>query len=104
MTAAIGKRSGLALAGPLLWAAHFFGLYVLQTLACVGEGRLRSYGAVVMAALTAVVAGCLLGLIYDSRGRQLFAARLQVVLAALSLIAVLWTALPLAWFDSVVCR
>lgn len=88
----------LAIAGPVIWAGHFFGLYLSEAVLCAAPGSLtemltRSIGVgltivalAMLAALTAMPAGR-----DSSRAHFAFARPLSM----LSMLAVLWTFIPM---------
>lgn len=91
----------LAFAGPLLWAGHFFSLYLTEALLCTAQGAatqttLRTIGG----ALTVCAVAAMLALARRQRhdlsvpGRSA-ALPFAVPLTLLSALAVLWTSLPL---------
>jgi hypothetical protein len=95
----------LALAGPIVWAAHFFILYLAASFACTSAGTahdaVRWIGAGATAAALALLAVWSVRFRKTARGsaggpsqpevRFAFA----VPLTLLSAIAILWSALPL---------
>jgi hypothetical protein len=89
----------LALAPPMVWAAHFFGVYLTEALLCTTKGE-AAHGSVLLTGilLTAVAIGLLLGSHARLRafGKNLHGAlKFAGPLALLSLLAVVWTSLPL---------
>jgi hypothetical protein len=97
------------LAGPMVWAAHFFLLYGAEVLICTGPvagSRGEQLLPVAAALTTAAVAGLLAilvaGLTSGRQARQategttrsLFWRDAPTALAMLAMLGVLWTALP----------
>jgi hypothetical protein len=108
-----GSRSighvALLVAGPLVWAAHLFLMYAAETLVCTGPGAASRGGqlALAAAALTAAALAVLLTILVirpalDRSARQAaegiarssFWHDTPAALAALAMLGVLWTALP----------
>ena len=98
-----------AVAGPMIWAAHFFLMYAAQTVLCTTmPGRADRHFTSAGIVLTAVAGLALLVLIghrfatthrdqgLDIAPSQPFLGQVQVVLAALSLLAVIWAAVAAA--------
>jgi phosphatidylserine synthase len=92
-----------ALAGPSVWAAHFFFLYLTEAFACAGSSSpteaLRWSGLAATLAALAVLA-LYLTRVYkfrqQDRTAQVEAAFIfSAPLALLSMVATLWTAIPL---------
>jgi hypothetical protein len=101
------------LSGPIVWALHFFSLYLIEALACTVAGtsagtQVRTSGAVI----TALALAVLLGLAVRHRrgfrrshGTANAADALEryaALLAVLSLVAVLWASIPLFVFPACV--
>lgn len=90
----------LAVAGPIVWAAHFFGLYLAEALLCPAQGSAPQPGASgIGAALTALALAAMLAVAIRHR-RQARAAHCAALafalpLTLLSAVGVLWTSLPL---------
>jgi hypothetical protein len=97
------------LAGPVVWAAHFFLLYGAEALLCTGPGAAARGGQLLplAAALTAAAVACLLGIVawqfrFRRRARRategiagtLFWRDAPTALAGLAMLAVLWVAYP----------
>jgi hypothetical protein len=90
----------LALAGPIVWAGHFFAVYLTEALLCPAQGSathaiVRSIGGVLTTlALAALIAFARRNLRDHRAGgsAELFFA---LPLTLLSVLAVLWTSLPL---------
>jgi hypothetical protein len=92
-----------ALTGPIVWAAHFFFLYLTEAFACAGSNlpaeAVRWSGLV--ATITALAALALyLARVYPfrQRGRTAQAETAFIFgapLALLSMVSILWTAIPL---------
>jgi hypothetical protein len=90
------------LAGPVVWAAHFVVMYGAHALICARmETSAMNLWPTVAASATAPALLALAGLIVararsraPSNGRTTFARDLTIALAALSLLGVLWVALP----------
>jgi hypothetical protein len=90
----------LALAGPIVWAGHFIGVYLTEALLCPAQGSathaiVRAIGGVLtVLALAALFALVMRNRRDDRAGRstELFFA---LPLTLLSVLAVLWTSLPL---------
>jgi len=98
-----------AVAGPMIWAAHFFLMYAAQTALCTAmPGRAAGHVTSAGIALTAVAGLALLVLIghrfattHRDQGPDIapsrpFLGHVQVALAALSLLAVIWAAVAAA--------
>jgi hypothetical protein len=97
----------LALTGPIVWSGHFFGVYLTQSLLCsistpAAGAQIRWIGA----GLTVIaLVACVAFLLGNRHGFRLTAGdnadashELAMVgnpLAMLSMLAVLWTSLPL---------
>jgi hypothetical protein len=93
------------LAGPAVWAAHFVVMYGAHALICA---RVAANGVnlwlAVAASATALALLALAGIIAArvrrsrarSNGHAMFARDLTIALAALSMLGVLWVALPVA--------
>jgi hypothetical protein len=78
-------------AGPLLWAFHFTVIYAFNALACArGFSQFVPW---VIAAATLVLGAAATLLVLRS-SREEFVDWLSASLAALSLVAILWQALP----------
>ena len=100
------------LSGPIVWALHFFSLYLIEALGCTVAGttagtHVRTSGAVI----TVVALAALLGLtMYHRRGFRRRShgtaadalERYAALLAALSLVGVLWASIPLFVFPACV--
>lgn len=90
------------LAGPLIWAAHFFTVYLVEAFACdaVNAGFVRAVGAgTTFLALAAI--SCAGWVFWKSLPRKNGIGELFALpLAAVSGIAIAWTALPLALLPS----
>jgi hypothetical protein len=93
----------LCFLGPGIWAAHFFVLYASEVLVCtlLGLPTSQSHGLLIVAlAATALASISLLWMIASLQtwtafdDDRSFLRSASVSLAALSLIGVLWTALP----------
>lgn len=88
------RRWVLLLGGLLVWAAHFFALYIIASL-FPGDAAARWLALVVtLAALAAGGAILWLNLRKQSDSFDRWARGLGAAGAALSLVAVLWQALP----------
>lgn len=97
----------VALAGPGIWAAHFFGLYLSEALLCATPssatgGHMRGLGTgltvAALAALIAVARRHRAGIRFDTCDGTTAAAALSALagpLAVISMLAVIWSALPL---------
>ncbi len=89
----------LLLAGPLVWAAHFFALYLTESFGCDGVNKeiVRAVGAgytllaLTVVAWTAWVFGRSRPQEY---GNVSLAARFALPLVLLSGVAIVWAALP----------
>jgi hypothetical protein len=102
------------LSGPIVWALHFFSLYLIEALACTVVGtsagtRVRTNGAVITALALAVLLGLAVrhrrGFRRRSHGTANSADALErcaALLAVLSLVAVLWAYVPLFVFPACV--
>jgi len=82
----------LGLIGPIIWAAHFFSLYLAEAMLCVSADanasvRLAGLGLTVVAIAALLYA--------RSRATQSPWASLIRPLIDLSMLAVVWTAIPL---------
>lgn len=104
----------LVLSAPIVWALHFFALYLIEALWCTAAGpsagsHVRTIGAVI----TAIALAVLLGLaLHHRRGFRLRShetagvsdelARYAALLAVPSTIAVLWASIPLFVFPACV--
>ena len=82
----------LGLIGPIIWAAHFFSLYLAEAFLCVSAGADTSVriagGGLTLAAIVA--------LLYARRRTTMSQwAHLIRPLIDLSILAVVWTAIPL---------
>jgi hypothetical protein len=94
----------LWLAGPAVWAAHFVVMYGAHALICARMGTSAiSLWTVLAACATALALLALAGIIAvrvrsraRSNGETTFARDLTVALAALSMLGVVWVALPAA--------
>jgi hypothetical protein len=93
----------LCLLGPGIWAAHFFVMYASEVLVCTALNLPSSqrHGLLIIAlAATALASISLLWIIASLRGwsafgdERAFLRNASVTLAVLSLIGVMWTALP----------
>jgi hypothetical protein len=91
----------VALFGPLVWSLHFFGLYLAQALLCT---TLEAATAPVRATGAGLTIAALLALsvfaVRERRNSQAITGQLRALafagpLTALSILAVLWTAVPL---------
>jgi hypothetical protein len=89
-----------AFAGPIVWAGHFFGVYLTEALLCPTEGSatqatVRSIGGVLtVLALAVLLAFAIRHRRDDPTGRSA-ALFFAFPLTLLSVLAVLWTSLPL---------
>jgi hypothetical protein len=93
------------LAGPLVWAAHFFSVYGADALICTGPGA-ASRGEEVLPVAAVLTVAAMVGLLgilgrqfaISRQARQtsktLFWRDAPTALAALAGLAVLWAALP----------
>lgn len=96
------------LAGPAIWAAHFFLVYGAQALICTGPDA-PARGGLLLPIDVALTAAAVSGLLYlmtwrlpsrqapqatEGTGRSLFWRDTPVALAALAMLGVLWAALP----------
>lgn len=95
----------LMLSCPLIWAAHFFVIYVVTALACarrfahiewMGVGVVPwSIAVATLAALAAIAAICREGMRGDfAQDSTDFARWSTVALGALSAVAIVWEAIP----------
>lgn len=104
MTASPFTRTVLLIfSGPLVWAAHFLAVYVLAALACARRfahvewlGRGVTQWGISLLTLAAVAA--ILGLILFQHRRRLdssrFVQQMTLALGLLSVMAIVWEALP----------
>lgn len=102
-TLAPATRRGLtaALGAPIVWSVHFLAVYVLNALACA-RGVAAGWVVPGILLLTLLAAAGLVALIRPARpharaGAEAaapFTSRLGLLLGLLSLLAVLWNALP----------
>ncbi len=91
------------LIGPIVWAAHFFFLYLTEAFACAGSNSLTD--AMRWSGLAATLAALAVLALYFTRVRPLRhqdrtaraepAFNFGAPLALLSMVATLWTAIPL---------
>jgi hypothetical protein len=95
-------------AGPLIWAAHFFAMYVAAALYCSSTSAGNGAPFLTFAMLwTAITVAALLGLIAgqltkagrrapdaDENDGSRFLQRGSIVLGAAALLAVVWSAVP----------
>ncbi len=93
-------RALLALTGPMIWAAHFFAVYLAEAVLCAPTVSHPDAVRVAGALLTVIA---VLALLWARRVRgQREASPLTRPLIDLSIVAVLFTAIPLALIDA--CR
>jgi len=95
----------LALSGPLVWAAHFFVLYLTEAFACAGQptpaGMVPWIGAIATAAALFALGLLALGipkpLTAQANAADATAASFAFAtpLTLLSMIAIMWTSIPL---------
>jgi hypothetical protein len=82
----------LGLIGPIIWAAHFFALYLTEALLCVSADA----GTSVRIAGGGLTLAAIATLLYArSRASRSTWASLICPLIDLSMLAVIWTAVPL---------
>jgi hypothetical protein len=91
----------VAFVGPIVWAGHFFAVYLTEALVCPSQGwgpqaTVRSIGA----ALTALALAVLFAFAIRQRGkdpaaRDSAALFFALPLTILSVLAILWTSVPL---------
>lgn len=98
------------LSGPTIWAVHFFSIYLVEALLCIGE---RPSGTVMTAATSTLTGAALLALLgivayrcsfseirmNTIRNEKGFLAVLTLMLIALSALAVIWVAMPGFWLS-----
>lgn len=89
--------------GPIVWAAHLFLLYGAATLACLtpdaSEPVFRIFAVIVSLAMVAGLAWFIIrqaGQLREDSSSERFNAIVTIVLAGLSILAMIWTALPVA--------
>jgi len=88
----------IALLGPIIWAAHFFGVYLVEAVLCPAREPVSiglvglALSALALAALTLHSARCHLS---DPAGGARDPLRFTLPLTLLSMTAVVWTSLPL---------
>ena len=101
------KELAFALTGPVLWAAHFFAVYMTEALLCNGGTSSPAVGVVRPIGVTlTVIAITALGVLVtwqalplrrpqrgDSRNAH-FLREISIALAAIALLAVIWGGLP----------
>ena len=95
----------LALAGPMVWAGHFFGLYLTEAVLCSTPAPAGAQVRWIGAGLTVIALAALAAFALRHRhGFHLFACDATGASAALSfagpltivsILAVLWTSIPL---------
>jgi hypothetical protein len=92
-----------ALAGPIAWAAHFSLLYAAATLACLtpepNEPAFRMFALVLTLVMVAGLSWFLVrrtGTYRRDPQSNRFLHIVAIALAAISILAMLWTALPVA--------
>jgi hypothetical protein len=89
----------LALAGPMVWAGHFFGVYLTEAVLCSPRGApapVRSIAvSLTVLALAVIVAFSIRQRHIDLTTGRSAARFFALPLTLLSLLAVLWTSLPL---------
>jgi hypothetical protein len=104
----------LCLGGPIMWAAHLFGLYGTETLACLDSAARHSAAFQAFAtAYTLAAVVTVLGLMawQAMRGRRrsaaqhqgdgaLFLRSVSIVLGCAALVAIAWSALPIYMLPS----
>lgn len=82
----------LGLIGPIIWAAHFFTLYLAEALLCVsadaGTGVRLAGGGLTLAAIAALLYA------RSRAGRSRWASLIRPLID-LSMVAVVWTSIPL---------
>jgi hypothetical protein len=90
----------IAFAGPIVWAGHFFGVYLTEALHCPAQvppaqATVRSIGV----ALTVLALAAMLAFAIrhhrDARAGRSFALGFAFPLTLLSALAVFWTSVPL---------
>jgi hypothetical protein len=99
-----------ALAGPIVWAAHFFFLYLTEAFACTGQGSstaaVRWIGIAATLVALAVLALFSIGLAGVRHQTETAATDsalgIAVPLAVLSMVAIIWTSIPLFLFPACV--
>jgi hypothetical protein len=96
----------LALSGPLIWAAHFFVLYLTEAFACAGgettpTAMVRWIGAIATAAALFALGPLVLGIPkpltaqVDAPDATAASFAFATPLNLLSMIAIVWTSIPL---------
>jgi hypothetical protein len=86
------RAAFLLSAGPLVWAAHFLGIYGYTGLACA-RALAASVPWVVAGATLAAAAACALVMRIALRERESFEGWLAASLCALALLAIAWEAM-----------
>ena len=92
------------LTGPIVWAAHFSSLYAAATLACLTPETSESAPRIFAGALTLILIGGLARFVarriqaarHADKSHGHFIDAVAGLLAALSILAMLWTALSMA--------
>src|SRR5688572_19844762 len=98
------------LSGPIIWAAHFFSIYLVEALLCTAT---MPSGRAMTAATSTLTAAALLAMfiivIYriplpeiglnSARDEKGFLALLTLILVILSALAVIWVAMPGFWLS-----
>ena len=92
------------LAGPIIWAAHLLIVYASESILCTRGGGADGHFILVLLASAAALAGLLAIVIRGWRGQparatenlngSAFMDKAAIMLGMLSLIAVLWSAVP----------
>jgi hypothetical protein len=87
----------LALAGAIVWAAHFFGVYLAQALLCAHRNpTIQTPVSLVGALLTVLALAAMFAFaIRQHRGASDAALFFALPLTAVSAVGVVWTSLPL---------
>lgn len=93
----------VALTGPIAWAAHFSLLYGAATLACLTSDANETAFQIFAAAVTLAMVGGLswfvirrIGALRSEQAPDRFLDMVAAVLAAISALAIVWTAFPVA--------
>jgi hypothetical protein len=97
----------LSLAGPIVWAAHFFVMYAAETLVCIGAAPSRGqFLTIAIPGTTAALIGLAVFIAWQLRfgsharptaregDGSWFLRRASAALAALAMLAILWSAVP----------
>jgi hypothetical protein len=87
-----------AFAGPIVWAGHFFAVYLTESLLCPALGPVTVRPICVFLTVFALAAMLMLAMLQrrgDTFSRQSAALFVALPLTLLSALAVIWTTLPM---------